>query len=48
VTQARALGCAQIVSQTLTILANSFANLQRAGFREIYEQEVFELVRSRI
>jgi GNAT superfamily N-acetyltransferase len=48
VTQARALGCTQIVSQTLTMLADSFANLQRAGFREIYEQEVFELVRPRI
>ena len=48
VTQARALGCTQIVSQTLTMLADSFANLQRAGFREIYEQEVFELLRPRI
>ena len=48
VAQARALGCTQIVSQTLTMLADSFANLQRAGFREIYEQEVFELVRPRI
>jgi len=48
VTQARALCCTQIVSQTLTMLADSFANLQRAGFREIYEQEVFELLRPRI
>ena len=46
--QARALGCTQIVSQTLTMLADSFANLQRAGFREIYEQEVFEMVRPRL
>ena len=45
VEQARALGCTHIVSQTLTMLAHSFANLQRAGFREIYEQEVFERVR---
>jgi len=45
VAQARALGCAHVVSQTLTMLADSFANLQRAGFREIYEQEVFERVR---
>ena len=46
--QARALGCTQIVSQTLTMLADSFANLQRAGFREIYQQEVFEMVRPRL
>jgi GNAT superfamily N-acetyltransferase len=42
VEQARALGCTQIVSQTLTMLKDSLANLQRAGFREIYEQEVYE------
>jgi hypothetical protein len=46
VAQARALGCTTIVSQTLTMLTESLANLQRAGFREIYEQEVFELTRS--
>ena len=45
VAQARASGCAYVVSQTLTMLADSFANLQKAGFREIYEQEVFERVR---
>lgn len=45
VAQAHALGCTQIVSQTLTMLTDSLANLQRAGFREIYEQEVFEYVR---
>ncbi len=42
VAAARELGCGQIVSQTLTMLAHSFANLQRAGFREVYEQEVYE------
>jgi GNAT superfamily N-acetyltransferase len=42
VEQARALGCTHIVSQTLTMLTDSLANLQRAGFREIYEQEVYE------
>jgi GNAT superfamily N-acetyltransferase len=42
VEQALALGCTQIVSQTLTMLKESFANLQRAGFREVYEQEVYE------
>jgi hypothetical protein len=39
---ARRLGCTSIVSQTLTMLERSFANLQRCGFREIYEQEVYE------
>jgi N-acetylglutamate synthase-like GNAT family acetyltransferase len=39
---ARRLGCTQIVSQTLTMLRESFANLQRCGFREVYEQEVYE------
>ena len=38
---ARELGCKHIVSQTLTMLEQSLANLQRAGFREIYEQEVY-------
>ncbi|HEU5135577.1 MAG TPA: GNAT family N-acetyltransferase [Steroidobacteraceae bacterium] len=45
VEQALALGCTQIVSQTLTMLTQSLANLQRAGFREVYEQEVYERVR---
>ncbi len=45
VEQARASGCTQIVSQTLTMLTHSLANLQRAGFREVYEQEVYEWVR---
>jgi len=39
---ARALGCKLIVSQTLTMLEDSLANLERCGFREIYEQEVYE------
>jgi len=45
VAQARAMGCTQIVSQTLTMLTHSLSNLQRAGFREVYEQEVYERVR---
>jgi len=45
VAQARASGCEYVVSQTLTMLTDSFANLKRAGFREVYEQEVFERVR---
>jgi hypothetical protein len=44
VAAAREQGCTHIVSQTLTMLEHSFANLQRAGFREVYEQEVYEFV----
>jgi GNAT superfamily N-acetyltransferase len=36
------LGCQLITCQTLTMLEDSFANLQRAGFVEMYEREVFE------
>lgn len=39
---AKSLGCTYIVSQTLTMLEDSFTNLGRCGFREVYEQEVFE------
>jgi hypothetical protein len=46
VAAAQAMGCTHIVSQTLTMLEDSFANLQRCGFREVYEQEVFEHVRN--
>ncbi len=46
VAAAQSMGCTHIVSQTLTMLEDSFANLQRCGFREVYEQEVFEHVRS--
>jgi hypothetical protein len=42
---AKALGCEHIMSQTLTMLEHSHANLQRAGFREVYEQEVYEFNR---
>jgi hypothetical protein len=45
VAMAQSMGCSHIVSQTLTMLEDSFANLQRSGFREVYEQEVFEYVR---
>ena len=44
VSAARSMGCTHIVSQTLTMLEDSFANLHRCGFREVYEQEVFEHV----
>lgn len=39
--RARQLGCAIQVSETLSILEHSLRNLQRAGFREIYEKEVY-------
>ena len=42
VAAAQAMGCTHIVSRTLTLLADSFSNLQRCGFREIFEQEVYE------
>ena len=38
---AQRLGCSLIVSQTLTMLRESLANLQKCGFREVYEQEVY-------
>lgn len=37
------LGCVHVISQTLTMLRSSFSNLQRCGFREIYEQDVYEI-----
>lgn len=42
ITDASQLGCTHVISQTLTMLESSFANLQRSGFREIFEQEVYE------
>lgn len=41
---AKSLGCAHVVSRTLTMLEHSFNNPQRAGFREVFEQEVFEKI----
>ncbi len=40
--KAKALGCSYFVSQTLYMLTSSLHNLQRAGFREIYAEEVYE------
>jgi GNAT superfamily N-acetyltransferase len=42
--RAEQLGCAIAVSETLNILEHSLRNLQRAGFREIYEKEVYAWV----
>ena len=39
--RAEQLGCAIQVSETLSILEHSLRNLQRAGFREVYEKEVY-------
>jgi GNAT superfamily N-acetyltransferase len=42
VAQAQQLGCAMLVSETLHMLEHSYRNLQRAGFQEIYDKEVYE------
>jgi ribosomal protein S18 acetylase RimI-like enzyme len=39
--RAAQIGCAVQVSETLSILEHSLRNLQRAGFREVYEKEVY-------
>jgi GNAT superfamily N-acetyltransferase len=40
--RAEQTGCAMLVSETLYMLEHSFRNLQRAGFHEAYEKEVYE------
>ena len=40
--QAERLGCAVLVSETLSMLEHSYRNLRRAGFEEIYDKEVYE------
>ena len=42
VERAEQLGCSSLVSETLYMLEHSHRNLQRAGFREVYEKEVYE------
>jgi GNAT superfamily N-acetyltransferase len=42
VEQAEQIGCSIVVSETLYMLEHSYRNLQRAGFREVYEKEVYE------
>jgi GNAT superfamily N-acetyltransferase len=42
VERAEQIGCATPVSETLTMLEHSLRNLQRAGFQELYEKEVYE------
>ena len=40
--RAEQAGCSMQVSETLYMLEHSYRNLQRAGFEEIYEKEVYE------
>jgi GNAT superfamily N-acetyltransferase len=40
--RAEQIGCATLVSETLTMLEHSLRNLQRAGFVEVYDKEVYE------
>jgi GNAT superfamily N-acetyltransferase len=42
VERAEQIGCSILVSETLTMLEHSLRNLQRAGFQEVYEKEVYE------
>jgi GNAT superfamily N-acetyltransferase len=42
ISKADEIGCATLVSETLTMLEHSHRNLQRAGFRDIYDKEVYE------
>jgi GNAT superfamily N-acetyltransferase len=40
--RAEQIGCSILVSETLTMLEHSLRNLQRAGFQEVYDKEVYE------
>src|SRR5882724_486429 len=42
VAQAEQLGCTLLVSETLHMLEHSYRNLQRAGFEEVYDKDVYE------
>jgi N-acetylglutamate synthase-like GNAT family acetyltransferase len=42
VERAEQAGCPVLVSETLYFLEHSYRNLQRAGFQEAYEKEVYE------
>jgi GNAT superfamily N-acetyltransferase len=39
--KARAVGCTALVVETLTMLEHSLRNLERAGFAQVYEKEVY-------
>ena len=36
------IGCSLLVAETLYLLEHSYRNLQRAGFQDVYEKEVYE------
>jgi GNAT superfamily N-acetyltransferase len=40
--RAEQIGCAILVSETLTMLEHSLRNLRRAGFEQAYDKEVYE------
>jgi GNAT superfamily N-acetyltransferase len=42
VERAEQIGCPVLVSETLYMLEHSYRNLQRAGFAEVYEKEIYE------
>jgi GNAT superfamily N-acetyltransferase len=42
IAQAEQAGCTMLVSETLYMLEHSYRNLQRAGFAEVYEKEVYQ------
>jgi len=42
VERAEQIGCSVLVSETLTMLEHSLRSLQRAGFQEVYDKEVYE------
>src|SRR6266478_5992717 len=42
VERAERIGCSLLVSETLYMIEHSYRNLQRAGFQEVYEKEVYE------
>jgi GNAT superfamily N-acetyltransferase len=42
VERAEQIGCSIMVSETLYMLEHSYRNLQRAGFQQVYEKEVYE------
>ena len=40
--RAEQMGCSILVSETLYMIEHSYRNLQRAGFEEAYEKEIYE------
>jgi hypothetical protein len=42
IARAAQIGCSALASETLYMLEHSYRNLQRAGFQEVYEKEVYE------